>query len=175
MTERKFLSFILTEGVVLLVLGFCILLLPKLTTVTFGLMLCLGFIIYGGYKALNAFFTRAYSRHYILNIFIGILLLLLGLLLFFKPMFNLILITSLIGIYFILESISTTGFALQTRSSISFWWTNLLVAAFQLFLGLLILIGLPSTALWLIGILAGLNFLFVGLAMISLYLSLRYT
>lgn len=174
MTERKFLSFIFTESVVLIVLGLSMLLLPKLTTITFGLMLCLVFIIYGGYKAINAFFTRTYSRHFLFNIFVGILLLAIGLLLFFKPMFNLILITSLIGTYFILESISTTAFALQTRSNVSFWWSNLFVSAFQMFLGLLILIGLPSTALWIIGILAGLNFLFAGLTMLNVYMSSKY-
>lgn len=174
MTEKKFLSFILTEGISLLLLGILMLILPKLTSITFGMMICLGFIIYGGYKAINAFLTRNFTRHYILNIFIGLLLLSAGILLFVAPMFNLVLITCLIGIYFISESISSTAFAIQTRKALYFWWVNLLIAIFQLLLGLIILLGLPSTALWVIGVLTGINFLFAGLSMITMYISTKY-
>ena len=69
MTEKRFLSFLLTEGILLAALGLGMLILPKITTISFGLMLCLSLIIYGGYKIINAFFTRNYSRHFILNIF----------------------------------------------------------------------------------------------------------
>lgn len=174
MTERRFFNCVLTEGILLLLLGLGMLLIPKLTTITFGLMLCLAFIIYGGYRALNAFMTRGFTRHFLFNAFIGLLLMSVGLLLFFKPMFNLIFITSMIGTYFVLSSLATTSFAIQIRRTFNLWWINLFVAFFELFLGMLILVGLPSTALWLIGILAGINFIFAGLSMLSLYISTKY-
>ena len=49
MTEKKFLSFVLVEGILLMVLGIAMLILPKLTTITFGFLLSLSFIIYGGF------------------------------------------------------------------------------------------------------------------------------
>ena len=108
MTEKRFLSFVLIEGILLSVLGLGMLVLPKITTISFGLMLCLMFIVYGGYKVINAILTRNYSRHFVLNIVTGLLLFLTGVFLFMAPMFNLLLITSAIGVYFILESISST-------------------------------------------------------------------
>lgn len=174
MTEKKFLTFVLTEGILLTLLGLGMLMLPKITTITFGLMLCLGFVIYGIYKTINAFLTRNYSRHFILNMFLGILLTAAGVLLFMAPMFNLILITSIIGVYFLLESISSTAFAIQTRKTLYFWWAYLFVAVMQFLLGLIIIIGLPSTALWVVGILAGINFLIAGMIMISMYISTKY-
>ena len=174
MTEKKFLSCVLTEGILLTALGLAMLLLPKITTITFGLMLCLAFIIYGGYKAINAYMTRNYSRHFIFNMILGLILIAIGVLLYLAPMFNLILITSIIGVYFFLESISSMVFGVQNRKTLYFWWADIFVAILQFLLGLIIIVGLPSTALWVIGILAGINFLIAGMVMISMFISTRY-
>lgn len=174
MTEKRFLSFVLVEGILLSALGLAMLMLPKITTISFGLMLCLIFIIYGGYKVINAILTRNYSRHFVLNIVAGALLFLTGVFLFMAPMFNLILITSAIGVYFILESIASIAFAVQNKNTLYFWWLEILVGIMQFLLGLIIILGLPSTALWVVGILAGINFLIAGVVFISMYLSTKY-
>ena len=174
MTEKRFLSFVLVEGILLSALGLAMLMLPKITTISFGLMLCLTFIIYGGYKVINAILTRNYSRHFVLNIVAGALLFLTGVFLFMAPMFSLILITSAIGVYFILESIASIAFAVQNKNTLYFWWLEILVGIMQFLLGLIIILGLPSTALWVVGILAGINFLIAGVVFISMYLSTKY-
>lgn len=173
MTEKRFLSFVLIEGILLSVLGLGMLVLPKITTISFGLMLCLMFIVYGGYKVINAILTRNYSRHFVLNIVTGLLLFLTGVFLFMAPMFNLLLITSAIGVYFILESISSIAFAVQNKNTLYFWWLAILVGVMQFLLGLIIILGLPSTALWVVGVLAGINFLIAGVVLISMYISTK--
>ena len=171
MTEKRFLSFVLIEGILLSVLGLGMLVLPKITTISFGLMLCLTFIVYGGYKVINAILPRNYSRHFVLNIVTGLLLFLAGVFLFMAPMFNLLLITSAIGVYFILESISSIAFAVQNKNTLYFWWLAILVGVMQFLLGLIIILGLPSTALWVVGVLAGINFLIAGVVLISMDIS----
>ena len=173
MTEKKFLSFVLIEGILLSVLGLGMLMLPKITTISFGLMLCLTFIVYGGYKVINAILTKNYSRHFVLNVVSGLLLFLTGVFLFMAPMFNLLLITSAIGVYFILESISSTAFAVQNKNTLYFWWLAILVGVMQFLLGLIIILGLPSTALLVVGVLAGINFLIAGVVLISMYISTK--
>lgn len=173
MTEKRFLSFVLIEGILLSVLGLGMLMLPKITTISFGLMLCLTFIVYGGYKVINAILTKNYSRHFVLNVVSGLLLFLTGVFLFMAPMFNLLLITSAIGVYFILESISSTAFAVQNKNTLYFWWLAILIGVMQFLLGLIIILGLPSTALWVVGILAGINFLIAGVVLISMYISTK--
>ena len=174
MTEKKFLNFVLLEGIILTVLGIGMLMLPKITSLTFGLMVCIGFFVYGIDKTINAFLTKNYTRHFILNIILGIMLAILGILLFMAPMFNLIIITSFIGIYFLLESISSTAFAIQTRKTLYLWWTNLFVALLQFIIGFIIILGLPATAFWVVGMLVGINFLIAGMIMISLFISNKY-
>ena len=44
----------------------------------------------------------------------------------------------------------------------------------QFILGLIILTALPASALWVIGVLAGINFLIAGMVMISMYISTKY-
>ena len=173
MTEKRFFSFVLIEGILLSVLGLGMLVLPKITTISFGLVLCLTFIVYGGYKVINAILTRNYSRHFVLNIVTGLLLFLTGVFLFMAPMFNLLLITSAIGVYFILESISSIAFAVQNKNTLYFWWLAILVGVMQFLLGLIIILGLPSTALWVVGVLAGINFLIAGVVFISMYISTK--
>ena len=173
MTEKRFLSFVLIEGILLSVLGLGMLMLPKITTISFGLMLCLTFIVYGGYKVINAILTKNYSRHFVLNVVSGLLLFLTGVFLFMAPMFNLLLITSAIGVYFILESISSIAFAVQNKNTLYFWWLAILVGVMQFLLGLIIILGLPSTALWVVCVLAGINFLIAGVVLISMYISTK--
>ncbi len=175
MTEKKFLSCVLTEGILLTTLGIAMLLLPKLTTITFGMMVSLAFIIYGGYKAINAFMSRNYIRHFLLNIILGIILAGIGFFLFTAPMFNLVIITSAIGIYFLLESISSCAFAIQNRKTLYFWWADIPIAIMQFLAGLIIIIGLPATALWVVGLLAGINFLITGMVMISMHIATKYS
>ena len=174
MSEKRFLNYVLVEGVLLAILGILMLMLPKITTITLGALLCIALMIYGGYKTINAFLTRNYLRHYIFNMVLGILLFALGIILFISPAFNLILITGIIGIYFLMESIASTAFGLQNRKTLYFWWADLLVGILQFLLGLIILIALPSTALWVVGILVGINFLIAGMVMISMYISTKY-
>lgn len=174
MTEKRFLNFVLIEGILLSVLGVCMLMLPKVTSLTFGLMICIALIVYGIYKIAHAIVTRNYERHFVLNIVIGAILAVLGIVLLSIPQINLLIITSLIGIYFLVESISNTAFAVQTRKTMSMWWVVLLIAIMQFFLGLIIIIGLPMTSLWVVGMLLGINFLVTGMGLIAFRLSNKY-
>lgn len=174
MTEKRFLGFVLTEGILLTVLGIVMLMIPKVTTATFGIIMSITFIVYGGYKVLNAIMTRNYTRHFVYNMLLGLFLVATGVLLVNAPYLSLVLLTSFVAVYFILESISTWAFAVQNRKILNFWWAGIFVAIMQFILGLIIILGLPQTALWVVGILAGINFLITGMVMISTCLATKY-
>ena len=50
MPEKKFLNFVLTEGCLLFVAGLLMLILPKFTSITIGVLFCISIFIYGIYK-----------------------------------------------------------------------------------------------------------------------------
>ena len=74
MSEKSFLNSIIVEGSVLMLLGLCILILPKLTTLSFGVMLSAAFISYGIYKIINSIINRNYHQCFILSLLLGIFL-----------------------------------------------------------------------------------------------------
>ena len=174
MSENKFLSYVLTESILLLCLGLGMLILPKVTMISFGFMMCLSFILYGGYKVISAILTRNFSRHYILDIIVGLILFINGVLLFAAPVFDIMLIIGFTGVYFILKSISSSAFTVQTRKTLNFWWMCLFLAILELLLGILVIIMLPSAALWLIGILTGMDFILSGMVYMNMYISTKY-
>ena len=106
MTEKRFLTTILTEGTFLMILGIIMFILPKITNITFNSMISLAFFSYGGYRIINAVMLRNFSRHYVLTIISGIILTMCGIMLYFIEFIDIICITSLVGIYFIFESLS---------------------------------------------------------------------
>ncbi len=174
MTENKFLMFVLTEGILLLVLGLTVLILPKISFISFGFLICVSFIVYGIFKIICALFTRNFSRHYILDILEGLILAVAGFSLFAIPVFDIALITGLGGIYFILKSISSSAFSVQTRKTLNFWWMCMFLAIFEFFSGIIIIITIPSSALWLVGVAAGLDFVLSGMVLLNMYISTKY-
>ena len=174
MSENKFFSFVLTEGILLLCLGLGMLILPKVSMISFGFMMSLSFIIYGGYKVISATLTRNFSRHYILDIIVGLLLFVNGVFLFVAPVFDIMMIIGIAGIYFILKSVTSSAFTVQTRKTLNFWWMGLFLAILEFIFGLIVIIMLPSAALWLIGILAGLDFILSGMVYTNMYLATKY-
>ena len=174
MSESRFLKFVLTESILLLILGLSMLILPKITMISFGFMMCLSFVVYGGYKLISALMTRFFSRHYILDIIVGLILCTTGLFLFFAPMFDIMVIIGLAGVYFVLKSLSTSAFGVQTRKTLNFCWMCLFLSVFELLLGVIVIVMLPSAALWLIGILTGMDFILSGMVYMNMYISTKY-
>jgi uncharacterized membrane protein HdeD (DUF308 family) len=65
-------------------------------------------------------------------------------------------------------------YALEHKSALSGRWGWMLASGVvDVFLGLLLLIGLPGTALWALGLLVGINLLFGGWALILMALHAR--
>lgn len=174
MSESRFLNFVLTESSLMLILGLSMLILPKITLISFGFMMCISFISYGGFKVLSAILTRNFSRHYVIDIIIGLILTINGFLLFIVPVFDIMLLIGLAGVYFILKSISSCAFSIQTRKTLNFWWACIFLAIIELLFGLITIIMLPSAALWLIGILTGLDFILSGMIYMNMYISTKY-
>ena len=169
MSEKRFLTCILIEGIVLMVLGLCVLILPKITELSFGVMLSASFISYGIYKIIHSVMNRNYSKHFWLTTVLGAFLLTIGTLLLLVPKISLLWLIALTGVYFIFESISTTAFVSQVRNMYGFWGCKFFSAIILMLIGLLIVIGIPATSFWLVAMLCGLGLLVKGISKITFY------
>lgn len=166
MSEKKFLNCILTEGFILVVLALCILILPKLTSITFGVMLSGAFIAYGIYKIVHVFVNKNYGVNIFYRLFTGIWLTVIGILLLFVPKISLAWLIALTGVYFILDGIGTTALVSKVKNLYTFSGGKLLAAAFLFLAGTLIILGIPLMSFVMVSILCGLAFLVKGISKI---------
>ena len=83
-------------------------------------------------------------------------------------------LTIIVGAYFLAEGIATIMYALEHRQKLSERWSWLLMSgAMDIIIAGLIVAGLPGSAEWAIGLLAGLNLLFGGATLIGMALAAR--
>ena len=102
---------------------------------------------------------------------IALLLIVTGIYMTMYPLYNLLILTMGIALYFILDGINYITMAFQSRKIMKYWWMGILTAIVQFILAFIIIYGMPGTALVTIGILLGINLIFGGIAMLSVYAS----
>lgn len=171
MINKRLLNCIMLEGIMLIILSLCVLILPKLTTISYGVMLSGAFITYGIYKIVHSILNRDYGINIVFCILMGIFLTTIGILILFVPVINLFWLIALIGVYFIMESISSTVYALKLRDVYHFWGCKIVSAIVLFFAGLAIVLGIPVMSFWMVTVLSGIGLLVKGMAKLTLSLS----
>ena len=173
MSEKRFLNFIFVEGLLLTILGLSVLILPKLTSMTFGVMLSSALIVYGLYKLMISFINKNYISNFLWSMFIALFILTIGILLLMVPKVSLLWLIALIGIFFLLESVSSAAFATQMRNVFNLVGCKGFAAIVMFLVGLIIIIGIPIMSFWVVAILSALALLVKGLAKVMLSLANR--
>lgn len=169
----KVMNLMFAEGIVLAILGICAILLPKVVSITTSAILSIILIVFGVYRFVNSLILRKEMKNPYFAMIIGLLMAILGCYLFLHPIFNLLILTISIALYFLLESINTTIFTLDARGSVRYWWLGFFMALLQFILGLFILVSLPFSALWVLGTLLGISLLFSGMSLITMFISTK--
>lgn len=173
MSEKRLLNFIFIEGLLLAVLGLCVLILPKLTSVSFGVMLSAAFITYGLYKIIISFINKSYISNIIWSMFLGAFILTIGILLLMVPKISLLWLVALTGIFFILESVSSVAFMSKVRTMFNLIGCKGFAALILFLVGLIIILGLPIMSFWVVALLSGIALLIKGMAKMTLALANR--
>lgn len=168
MSEKRLLNFIFIEGLLLTILGLCVLILPKLTSLTFGVMLSSAFITYGLYKIIMSLINKNYISNIIWSIFLGAFILTLGILLLMVPKVSLLWLIALTGVFFLFESISSIAFMSKMRSIFNYVEYKGFAGMILFLVGLIIVIGVPVLSFWIVSILCGIAILIKGMSKITL-------
>jgi len=160
-----------TLGIVLIVLGAAAILFPLVASVAIKVLLGWFFLMTGGAVLWNAFQARGWSPA-LLSGLVGIIHLSIGVYLAFFPLTGLIGLTMLMAIVFLTQGVLEAAMAWQHRpghgnEGPGWAWMGL-SAAVTIVLGVMLLAGLPGTALWALGLFAGINFLTSGISFVVL-------
>ncbi|MCD7780383.1 MAG: DUF308 domain-containing protein [Candidatus Gastranaerophilales bacterium] len=170
---RRSGDILLSEGIFLIILGLIMIYLSQTTTVILAFLLSAGLVFVGIYRIINSIIIRKEIASPFLSVMSGLLLFVIGLYLIFHPIFNTLVLTVAAAVYFILESVTSFSSAIFSRGFKQIFWVSLFAGLIQLFLSIIIVLGLPYTAIWFVGMLLGINFIFAGISSISGYSYLK--
>jgi uncharacterized membrane protein HdeD (DUF308 family) len=170
---RKHWLLFVVEGIVLVVLGLLAVLLPPLATL--GVTLFLGWLfLISGIMGLIATFWARQAPGFWWSLLSAVLGTAVGLVLLVSPASGAVSLTLVLSVFFAVEGIASIMYALDHRQQLSGRWGFMLFSGLiDLILAAMILIGLPGTAAWAIGLLVGINMIFGGSALIAMGLHAR--
>ena len=163
----------LIEGIVLVVLGILAIVVPPLATIAFTLFLGWLFLISGIVGLFTTFWARQ-APGFWWSLFSAVLAIAAGIVLLAWPISGAVSLTLLLIVFFTIEGVLSIMYALEHKKELSGRWGWMLVSGIiDLVLAAIILIGLPGTAVWALGLLVGINMLFGGSALIAMALHAR--
>ena len=163
----------LTEGIVLIILGTLALLVPAVAsvaaTIVFGWILLLS-----GVVGLIATFRAQGSPGFTWSLISALLGIAAGIILLTMPVQGALSLTAVLIAFLLVEGVATVLFALEHRKGSSGRWSWVLASGVvDLALGIILLAGLPGTAVWALGLLIGINMIFGGWSLVSMALHAR--
>jgi uncharacterized membrane protein HdeD (DUF308 family) len=160
-------------GILLILLGLVAIAFPFLTTIATKILLGWLFLIGGIVQIVHAFSTQSWSEFF-LDLLIGVLYVLAGAWLAFFPLTGILTLTILLAVMFIIQGALELGMAFRLRPRQGWGWM-LFAGIVAILAGLLILMQLPSSAAWAIGLLVGINMIVTGVAYLLLPMAARAT
>ena len=163
----------LFEGIVLIVLGTLAVLVPAVAsvaaTVVFGWILLIS-----GVVGLIATFRARGSPGFVWSLISAILGIAAGVILLSMPVRGALTLTAVLIAFLLVEGLATVLFALEHRKGASGRWSWVLTSGIvDLILGIILLAGLPGTAVWALGLLIGINMIFGGWSLVWMALHAR--
>ena len=163
----------LVEGVVLLVLGATAIVIPPFATLAVTIVFGWLFLVSGVVGLVSTFYMRQAPGFWwsLISAALGILV---GAMLLARPVSGAFSLTLVLITFFFIEGVVTIMFALDHKRELSGQWGWMFVSGVvDLGLSAMIFAGLPSSAIWAVGLLVGINMVFGGTALIAMALHAR--
>src|SRR6201996_1438382 len=147
----------LIEGIVLAIIGLAAMIVPPLASLAVTIFLGWMFLISGIAGLALTVWARGMPGFW-WSLLSAVLAIGAGLILLAQPVQGALTLTIVVGVYFLAEGVATVLYALEHRRELTGRWSWLLVAGLMdIAIAGIIIAGLPGSALWAIGLLAGIN------------------
>jgi uncharacterized membrane protein HdeD (DUF308 family) len=170
-TVKRYSLWYLVQGVLLVVAGVLAVIYPVVSSVAVVLLLGWLLVISGVLQGISLI-GAGHVPHFWLQLISVILALLVGFLFLRDPAQGLLTVTLLLIVFFMIEGISKVVFALTIKPFPNWGWV-LASGIVGMLLSAILWASLPVTALWLIGLLLGLQLISVGAAIAYLAWQVR--
>jgi uncharacterized membrane protein HdeD (DUF308 family) len=162
----------LAQGIVMIVLGVLAVALPNLATLAVEIFVGWLFFVGGIFRTASVWHSRQ-APSFVWSMLTAILSIVLGLILVLRPLAGVLTLTMVLVAFFIIEGIASIIGAVEHRQHLRSWGWVLFSGIIDLVLAYLIWAGWPSSASWAIGLLVGINMLFLGLSLVMTAVAAR--
>ena len=161
----------LALGILLILAGVAAIAFPLLSTIATKIMLGWIFLIAGVVMAVHAFSIQQW-RGFLMELLLAVLYIVVGGWLAFFPFTGIITLTILLAALFLAEGVLEVIMAMRVRPHEGWGWL-LISGLIAIVVGVMIAAELPGSAVWAIGLLAGINLLSTGVSFVVLALAGR--
>jgi uncharacterized membrane protein HdeD (DUF308 family) len=162
----------LVQGVCMMLLGLAAVALPTISTLAIEFLVGALFFIGGAVRTVSVL-RAPHAPGFRWSLATALSATVLGVLFLVGPSQGALTLTMILIAFFILEGIGAIVLALQLRRVLPSWSWTLLSGVVDLILASLIWQGWPGTAAWAIGLLVGVNMIFLGLALTMIGIAIR--
>jgi uncharacterized membrane protein HdeD (DUF308 family) len=162
----------LAQGIVMMILGVLAVAVPNIATLAVEIFVGWLFFAGGIFRAISVWHSRQ-APGFVWSLLAAVLSVVLGLILIFHPLAGVLTLTMVLVAFFVIEGIASIVAAIEHRQHLRSWGWVLFSGIIDLLLAYLIWQGWPSSASWAIGLLVGINMLFLGLSLVMTALAAR--
>ena len=159
-------SWMVALGIVTIIMGSAAILFPLFGSLAVAMVIGITFVVAGIAQIIAAFSHPKWGVR-ILTFIVGVLCLLAGIFLLSNPVDGIFALTIVVAAIFLAEGILKTIYAFRMRPLPGSGWL-LFDGILSVVLGLMLWVQFPSSALWALGILAGISILISGWTMVML-------
>jgi uncharacterized membrane protein HdeD (DUF308 family) len=172
-TVRYHWQLFLAQGVIMTIFGFVAVVWPQISTVAIDVYVGWLFLL-SGIVGLGSMLLADNAQAFLWSLLTAALSLFVGIVLLWHPVEGAVSLTLVLIAFFIVEGIFQIAASVSYRDALPDSWGWLLASGIvDLILAALIIKGWPSTAGWALGLIAGINLITSGTAMIMVALAGR--
>ncbi|WP_154326396.1 MULTISPECIES: HdeD family acid-resistance protein [Haloferax] len=162
---------IAAAGAIIAVIGLLAVLAPFVTGISISFLIGVFLVVSGFLHFIGIFRARNWTGA-IWELVLGVVTLAAGIILLLNPVFGLVTLTLLVIAYLLVSGVVEIAMGIRLRGEPN-WFLSIASGAIGLLLGVMLWAGLPSTAVWAVGLLFGINLLVSGVSMALLAYSAR--
>lgn len=159
-------SAVLFEGFIFVILGILAIIAPIASTIATEIIVGWLLILGGCIQSYRSFKERE-NKGFYLSLISSILYIGIGIIFLLFPVLGIITLTLILIFFFLLEGIMKIILAFKVKPLYNWAWV-LLSGIVSVIMGIIIWSGWPGTASWVLGLLIGINMLFLGSTLIAL-------
>jgi uncharacterized membrane protein HdeD (DUF308 family) len=161
-------KFFLAEGAFFIILGIAAIIVPQIFTIAIALFIG-WLLLLGGIVQIARAIRFIAMPGFNLWIFIGILQVIIGYYLIAQPAKGALTLTMLMTLFFAMEGIAKISLAFMMRP-LAHWVWVFFSGFTALMLSVVVWAGWPGTAAWVLGMLLGINMIFLGGSLVRISL-----